>query len=105
MASRVICSTYSSITRSCSVIGADRIVASSSASTNASSSVTRRRNSACESSQYWHRFVAETTVVIISCCRRVSGRSGDISAPKAANAWYSASGISECEPTIPSVSS
>ena len=85
VASRVICSTYSSITRSCSGMGADR-KSVFSASTKASSSVTRRRNSACDSSQYWHRLVAETTVVIISCCRRVSGSSGDISAPNAANA-------------------
>src|SRR5256885_219217 len=45
VASRVICSTYSSITRSWSEIGADR-KSRFSASTNASSSVTLRRNSA-----------------------------------------------------------
>jgi hypothetical protein len=31
--------------------------------------------------------MTETTVVIISCWRRVSGKSGDISTPKVANAW------------------
>ena len=31
--------------------------------------------------------VTETTVAIISCCRRVSGKSGDISAPNVAKAW------------------
>src|SRR5215469_14388938 len=40
-------------------------------------------------------------VVIISCCRRVSGNSGDIRTPNVAKAWYSASGMRVCDPTIP----
>jgi hypothetical protein len=31
--------------------------------------------------------VTDTIVVIISCCRRESGKSGDISTPKVANPW------------------
>ena len=44
--------------------------------------------------------VTETSVVISSCCRRVSGSSGDISTPKVAKAWWSASGIRLCDATI-----
>src|SRR5579884_522283 len=66
----------------------------------ASSNVTLRRNSACDSIQYTHRLVTDTMVAIISCWRRSNGKSGDISAPNVANAWYSASGIRLCEATI-----
>ena len=38
--------------------------------------------------------------MIISCWRRVSGRSGDISAPNVAKAWCSASGIRVCVATM-----
>ena len=43
--------------------------------------------------------MTETTVVIISCWRRVSGRSGDISAPNVPKACSRASGIRECDAT------
>jgi len=39
--------------------------------------------------------------VIISCCRRLSGKSGDIRTPNVANAWWSASGIRLWDATIP----
>jgi len=45
--------------------------------------------------------VTDTNVVIISCCRRVSGNSCDIIAPNALKEWNNASGINECDATIP----
>jgi hypothetical protein len=59
----------------------------------------------CDSVQYGVRLVTDTTVAIISCWRRLSGRSGDMSDPNVANAWCSASGMSECAATMPAISS
>src|SRR5690349_24940972 len=42
---------------------------------------------------------------MISCWRRDSGSDGDISAPNVEKAWCNASGISECEETMPEVPS